>query len=203
MHIQTKYEITTAKLDAFPALLTKSKAAFKRSTLVRDLVFTPDTRAFTPSLVERYALSDGTKGLFLRLREENDLTQGKGAQTLTLQAYRRQDRLLINEQLDLGLDREAHKLADVLRFLQLLGMDKVVEITKKRDEYALTESTFPCSMMLDQVEGITRPFAEIHAFLEKTEIPEYTKQLGQFEKTYGLSEQIASTRTYFQILLNL
>lgn len=201
MQIQQKNRLTAAKYDRLPANIVKLGGAQVRSTFVRDKIFIPDNRAYNMQFIDRFALTDLAKGLFFRLREENDLAAGTGSQVISLQAYRVDADFIISDQIDTYLDSRQHSLSDVIRLLELIGIDQVLEITKKRLEYTLLVDVFRLMLNLDQVEGIDTPFLEICATVDKTESEAIKSTINSIRDQLKLALKDTIVTPYHQMIL--
>jgi len=202
MHAQKKFHITNEKMDRIASHLRGKGGHFKRSTVTRDLIFLPDSRAYLDSFISRFSLMNVPKGLFLRVREENDLTTaGKNTQDVGLLAFRSEDGLMIEDHIHIGLDYTRHSLTELLHFFQLLGIDKVLEVTKKRDEYEITSSKRSMIVTLDQIESLDSPYLELHAFIEKNELPQLREEFDTLARRLLLVHETTVSSTYAQLLL--
>jgi adenylate cyclase class IV len=201
MRIQQKFKLTIRRHDELSNQLRELGAKFSYSSLTRDIVFQPDTRAYRNDFIERFPLKENTKGLFLRLREENNLTTGKGMQQLIMEAFAVHQLYLISDIVHVRFFPEESKLADILKILDVLGVDKVVEITKKREAFRLVYNTFTLDLHLDQVEGIDEQFVEITSFIEKDERDFYISTSLQFLDEIKLAPQKAITTPYAHMVL--
>ncbi len=202
MHAQKKFQITNEKMDRLSTQLREKGGQLKRSTITRDLIFLPDSRAYLDSFISRFSLISAPKGLFLRVREENDLSSaGKSTQDVGLLAFRSEDGLLIDDHIHIGLDHTRHTLTELLHFFQLLGIDKVVEVTKKRDEYEISSFKRTMIVTLDQIDSLDSPYLELHAFIEKNELPEIQEEFESFARKLLLVQGSVVVETYAQLLL--
>lgn len=202
MRIQQKYQISTLKSGQLPAQLKRLGAKQESSLLMRDWVFTPDSRAFTALLIERYPLTSSARGLFLRLRETNDLTAREGSQSVGLYAYQQADSYFMDDQIKVSLDPSGHSNKEILRFFEMLGIDKVVDVTKKRDTFSLVFQEQPFLCMIDQVENLTLPYLEIHASCEKTEMESIRTKFISLRSALSIDAGQICRSTYHQLLLD-
>jgi len=201
MRIQQKFRLNTLEAEALPAQLKKLDGSFVRSVLSRDFIFTPDSRAFLPRFIDRYALTGKDRGLFLRVREENDLTSRSGLQSIHLFAYKADRHFFIDDQIVLNLDTATNQNRDLVQLLEMLGIDKVVEVTKKREEYRLVCEETVFQLKLDTVEHLPLPFLEIHAFTEKAESDKTFSAFEALKERLAIDPAAVVVKTYFQQLL--
>ncbi len=201
MHIQQKFLIPPQLENKLTLTIKKLGGVFSRSLLMRDYIFTPDSRAYNGPFIERFALTPRTKGLFLRLREDNNLSSGTVSQSLSLFAYQLGAHYTMDEQIKAIFSSHDNRTKDILRLLELMGMEKVIEVTKKREEYNLPQLGQPFTVTIDTVEKINGSFMEIHCFLEKDETPRVVEKLNDLTKLLEFNSRDVLKEPYFQQLL--
>ena len=201
MRVQQKYQISQKQLDSLPVKIKRLQGAFIRSVFAKDRILQPDTRAFNSRYVDRFSLQTQVKGLFFRVREESDLQSGTGKQYASLIAYRFQEFCTIDDHIDMYLLSGEHKLSDVLRLFGLLGLDKVIDVTKKRDELQLVYHDFSFKIHLDQVEGLNNCFVEFVSHIDQSDLEDWLESIRQLCEEFGILPTKYLSKPYYQLLL--
>lgn len=201
MRIQQKYQISHNKTQQLSSVVRHHQGELIGSLMMKDRVLSPDSRAFNDLFIERYSLSPADKGLFLRLRESNNMITREGTQQLSLFAFRQHDKCLLDDHIHIGLDPSAHQNSDLLSLFEMLGLDQVVEIIKKREMHQLTFQGIGFQLMVDQVNDLPLPYVELHCFAEKSELDQAIEALASLRQTLGIDAAKIIPSTYAQLIL--
>lgn len=201
MRFQQKYRIDNQLLEQLLKQVKSLDVTGQNQSIMRDWVMQPSRRAFELKFLSRYEHFGHDKGLFLRLREENNLTSREGSRQMHLFAYKIDQGVIMDDQIKVNFDTAANNLPEMLRLLSMLGIEKTIDYTKKRETYFVTVDGRSLQIMVDTVDGLTLPFFEIQCVADKEESAEILAAFGNLRKSIGLDPARLNSQTYFQLLL--
>jgi len=201
MRFQQKYRIDNQLLGQLLNQVKSLEVTDQSQSIMRDWVMQPGRRAFELKFLSRYEHFGQDKGLFLRLREENNLTTREGSRQIHLFAYKIEQGTIMDDQIKVNFDTSSNNLPEMLRLLSMLGIEKTIDYTKKRETYSVAVDGRSLQVMVDTVDGLTLPFFEIQCMADKEESMEVMAAFSNLRKAIALDPSRLNAQTYFQLLL--